>query len=446
MRLALTAAHRTISVAAVLFCAAACTAILGLDEKSLAPADGGPHSDASVHTDAAGGGCTADSMGYHDMATAACWTTYDVSDTVGAIGGLLGGTFDGRYVYFAPIGTEPVVRYDTQGTGFGATSSWTPYNPAAMDDAGVYSDEYAGAVFDGRYVYFIPADLSPAFLRYDSHADFTSASSWTQFTLTQASAGGYAGGVFDGRYIYFAPMYDSNDDTSGVVARYDTTGSFRDEATAWAYFDTTTVSTNAGGFAGAIFDGQYVYFVPNAPDTVTAVLARYDTTAAFTSKSAWASFNAANGYQTGAFDGKSLYFAPYAQAPALQKTLGAALNDIPSWSRLVPQDVDKKASSSLAAYDGRFVYFAPWYNGEGTSLNSVMLRYDASETAFGQTTSWSSFDLATLPLKPGDFGAAVFDGRYLYLAPADAGAIVARFDAKETSAQPKLPGYHGSFF
>jgi hypothetical protein len=445
-----------VAACALLSGAAACTAILGLDEKPLAPDAGSGGADS-------GTGCTADSMGYHAMANAACWATYDVSNAIGAINGLYGGTFDGRYVYFAPVGAEPFVRYDTQGAGFDATSSWTAYNPAAKGDASAYTDEYAGAVFDGRYVYFIPGDVTPSFLRFDTQGTFESKSAWTLFTLSQSEAGGYAGGTFDGRYIYFAPTVDPDEDVSALVTRYDTHGAFNDEAAAWAYFDATALSSNAGGFLGAVYDGRYAYFVPNALDGDSAVLVRYDTTSTFSSKAAWSSYDlqaldpdAVDGYSTAAFDGTNLYFAPAPGAPLLKKTAAGALDDIPSWAHIAPTSVEKKANSSIAAYDGRFVYFPPVNNGEDENgdqtVNTIALRYDtsagssdASQAAFEQTSSWSSFDTSTLPNKPENFGAAVFDGRYLYLASGD-GSVLARFDAKEPPAQPKLPGYYGSFF
>jgi hypothetical protein len=75
--------------------------------------------------------------------------------------GFAGGTFDGRYVYFAPntfgvsLGSGYLVagRYDTMGP-FGSSASWVTFSIVY----GTPTAQYWGAVFDGRFVYFIPQE------------------------------------------------------------------------------------------------------------------------------------------------------------------------------------------------------------------------------------------------------------------------------------------------
>lgn len=100
-----------------------------------------------------------------------------------------------------------------------------------------------------------------------------------------AKARGFAGAVFDGRYLYLVPSFNGSFD--GLVARYDTTASFSDGAS-WSTFDTTTVNANAKGYTGAAFDGRYVYLVPYEP---TSAVARYDTQASFTDGASWSTFD-----------------------------------------------------------------------------------------------------------------------------------------------------------
>ena len=100
---------------------------------------------------------------------------------------------------------------------------------------GVNPVAYEGAVFDGRYVYFVPSGTYQQFtaishsevLRYDTTSNFESAESWSTFDAGANGVGndpvGYAGGIFDGRYIYFVPFKDSNGQYHGEVLRYDTT-------------------------------------------------------------------------------------------------------------------------------------------------------------------------------------------------------------------------------
>jgi hypothetical protein len=61
--------------------------------------------------------------------------------------GFDGAVFDGRYVYFVPFGFTRVARYDITAP-FGSTSSWESYD--------VGGSQFKGGVFDGRFVYLVP--------------------------------------------------------------------------------------------------------------------------------------------------------------------------------------------------------------------------------------------------------------------------------------------------
>jgi hypothetical protein len=104
------------------------------------------------------------------FAAAASWSTFDVRGAFTGAGMFTGGTFDGRYVYFAPSGGTlawEVVRYDTSAE-FGAPTSWTTFDPRGMVESGA---TFAGAVFDGRYVYFVPlASNRGGVLRFDARS------------------------------------------------------------------------------------------------------------------------------------------------------------------------------------------------------------------------------------------------------------------------------------
>src|SRR5262249_41892644 len=133
--------------------------------------------------------------------------------------------------------------------------------------------------FDGRFLYLVPgadgvSGLYSVVARYDTQAPFGAAASWSTFdtSTVNANARGFQGAAFDGRYLYLAPnnaagifVYD------GLVARYDTQAAFTDAAS-WSTFDAPTVDANAKGFTGAVFDGRYVYLVPN----IYSVVARFD--------------------------------------------------------------------------------------------------------------------------------------------------------------------------
>jgi hypothetical protein len=248
------------------------------------------------------------------------WTTFDVS-AVGATG-FSGATFDGRYVYFAG---KTVGRYDTQAS-FTAPSSWTTLDLQQTMNSGI--TYMSGAVFDGHYVYFVPfctvptagsACASSILARFDTTQPFTaSPSAWALFdTKAMANpAQTFSGGVFDGRYLYLAPQSVPSSPTAatpnGMVLRYDTQASLT-ALTSWASFNLQTqVDPQAYGFAGASFDGRFVYLVPVWG---TGLFIRYDTKGPFIAPGSWSKFStttispaAAKSYAGSVFDGKYLYF------------------------------------------------------------------------------------------------------------------------------------------
>jgi hypothetical protein len=180
--------------------------------------------------------------------------------------------------------------------------------------------------------------------------------------------------------------------------RYDTKSPFT-TATSWTFFNTAKLEgPNTQGFAGGAFDGRYVYLCPF--DSLTGVITRVDVDADFVDAKSWSTFTAngvsprADGYWGGAFD-------------------------------------------------GRYVYMVPFEN-TGTNLDGLAIRYDTTAT-FSDADSWSKYDMqAQFGVAAVGFGGAVFDGEYLYYAPAFYTTIV-RFHARSSPALPSLPAFHGSF-
>ena len=82
------------------------------------------------------------------------WTEFGISPVANESTRFSGGTFDGRYVYFAPVASYSYegedslfVRYDTQ-SQFSAAGTWQTLN---THDLGLDTVSFAGSVFDGRY-------------------------------------------------------------------------------------------------------------------------------------------------------------------------------------------------------------------------------------------------------------------------------------------------------
>lgn len=256
-----------------------------------------------------------------DFGANASWTSFDMTTIVAQAQGYLGGAFDGRYLYFAPHRNEfsgshgHVMRFDTQGD-LGVPASWTSYDARAISPQ-VEGGGYCGAVFDGRGITFVQNQDSNQpwgqMAHFDTQADFKSASSWEFFDLPDVStsaARGYFGGAFDGRYVYAVP---SKPNGPNILARYDSTASF---STAWLTFDTTKVDPRLVGFRGGAFDGRYVYLVPHEGGVGASVVGRVDSTGALDVTTSWSTFETtslhpgARHFAGAVFDGRYLYLVP----------------------------------------------------------------------------------------------------------------------------------------
>ena len=393
--------------------------------------------------------CEAIDGGFHDFTSKPCWSTYSIPASLDPDPIYAGGTFDGRYVYFVNNQLGTVARCDSHAE-FTSDGAWSAFEAGTLQislDAGAEDTPSGnGLVFDGRYVYVVPGN-GAVFVRYDTHEDFGAAASWSAFAPNPSAETSYAGGTFDGRFVYFAPSGGIDGNDSGVVTRFDTTQSFTSLA-AWSSLDLTTLpganASSAIGFYGAVFDGQYVYFVPSAYNVVP----RFDTTGDFATAASWETFlvapplTSATGFATGMFDGSHVVLIPQnGTQEALEYDITKSFGDASSWQAHTPAPNAFGSELAAGAYDGRFLYFVP-----GPIQGSPVVRYDDTPGGPSFATpgfSWTTFDSASI--HAAGFGAAVFDGRYLYLAPNGTEAF-ARFDAKDTASQPSLPHYFGSFF
>ena len=380
------------------------------------------------------------------FATNSPWSAYDPSaEGMGyQVTGFKGAVFDGRYVYFVPAirvagphGT--VLRYDTNAS-FSNLTSWSSFD-AGDHGVGTDPDGYQLAVFDGRYIYFCPryngTDLHGEVLRYDTAAEFQEPSSWATFDAAAQGVGvtprGYVGGVFDGRYVYFAPDFNGIQ-YHGEVLRFDTLADFQ-QASSWATFNPADqgVGNNPEGYRGAVCDGRYVYFVPyqNSLGYHGEVL-RYDTSADFQQASSWATFdaeaqgvgNAPVGYYGAAFDGRFVYFAPKyngtaASGEVLRLDTTSNFGNPSSW-RTFDTQTEGVGINAVgyygACYDGEHVYFVPY--ASPASYHGEVLRLDP-KSDFGDPASWASYDAGAHGVgdTPGGYHGAAFDGQYLYFAP-----------------------------
>jgi len=174
--------------------------------------------------------------------------------------------FDGRYVYFVPFISITFVRFDTQGT-FTNVSDWQRMSTSTAHGGMVEEEVCRSAAFDGRYVYFAPY-AAATFVRFDTQGTFTNSSDWQQMSMSTAQGGtalgdAYDGMTFDGRYVYFTPK------SSDTFVKFDTQGTFTN-ASDWQQMSMSTAqggTTLNSAYIDATFDGRYIYFVPMNADT-----------------------------------------------------------------------------------------------------------------------------------------------------------------------------------
>jgi hypothetical protein len=370
---------------------------------------------------------------------AANWAAFDASSTGGlTTRGYFGAAFDGRWVYFAPCRTVDfhgvALRYDTQ-ADFQVASSWESHDAGYVDTLDTVG--YGGAVFDGRYVYYVPfADASARHarvLRYDTQADFTGTAGWSAydagFTDGMITVG-YNGAVFDGRYIYLVPFgYDPV--AHGRVLRYDTQDDFFSSG-AWSAFDAGFVGgLSTIGYYGAAFDGRYVYFAPfHDGSGFHGRMLRYDTQADFYTAGSWSAFDGSAigglttiGYKGAVYDGRYIYYVPFRDGTArhgrvLRYDTQGSFDGAASWTVYdagVTDGLDTRGYVG-ATFDGRFVYFVP-YSGDGNVYHGRALRYD-TQGPFDGAASWTGFDAGNIDgLDTKGYKYSTFDGRYVYFTP-----------------------------
>ena len=362
-----------------------------------------------------------------------------------------------RVSLFVPNYDGHVAQYDTTAP-FTSASSWQTFDTGMVGAKG-----YAGAVFDGQYVYFVPhqnVTYDGTVARYNTQASFTSVGSWSTFDMTTVSGAandkGFIGGAFDGRYVYFVPDYNGTTVTS-IVMQYDTKAGNFNATTSWTPFDVSAVNAASKGFIGAVFDGRYVYFVPYAgsASTVDGVATRYDTTGTFTSNSSWSTFDTtgvnsgAKGFQGGTFDGRYVYFVPSYNGASdgiatRYDTEDAGFTTASSWTTFDMTTVNAGLKGFVGgAFDGRYVYFSPCCD---PSADGLTARYDTT-APFNAAGSYETFNMTSVNSGAIGFFGAAFDGRYVYFVPNNNGSrdgIVIQFDAKTPSSMPS--SYHGSFF
>lgn len=183
----------------------------------------------------------------------ASYSSFDLANVRTGIGGFWGGTFDGRYVYFAPNKTFVSLglggyftRFDTS-QNFSNSLSYAFFNflPVNSNAVSCFS-----ASLDGRYIY-LPNAASGIITRYDTKLPFSSSISYEFFNTGVPRLGS---SCFDGRYLYIPGPFGF-----GIVTRYDVTRPFSNSLS-YSFLNVASLQSLSSGIEFAFFDGRYVYF------------------------------------------------------------------------------------------------------------------------------------------------------------------------------------------
>jgi hypothetical protein len=286
---------------------------------------------------------------------------------------------------------------------------------------------YFGAVSDGRYVYFVPEQHGEAgspthgiVLRYDTHEDFRDPASFSAYDAGHTDGlqtRGYYGGVFDGRYVYFVPRQLDMEQYHSHLLRLDTQGCFADPDS-WAAFDIGEAHSQQS----AAFDGRYIYFCPGfsgdpkKEDDYCSRVIRFDTQADFHSQSSYMSVDvsqflgpAAACFDGGAFDGRYIYFVPLYEGLAVRYDTQGTFDDPQAWQAYDVRPHGYQLAVG-AVFDGTWLYYCAY--GHGT-----IVRFD-TRCDFTDAASWESYDAdPTQDLRTTGFDGGFFDGRFVYFQP-----------------------------
>jgi len=360
----------------------------------------------------------------------------------------LGVGSDGNVLY-ADSNSTPGIRWDSDFVPF-SVASQEVFDTSTLGYQVTYTNDlYYGSVFDGRYIYLIPSPTdddgtigNKFMIRFDTQGTLSLASSYKYFDTTSltGSPAGFYGGTFDGTYVYMAPS-SYNSVYHGKIVRYNTNLPFT-STSSYDVFDATTVNASCVGFTGAVFDGRYVYFIPNGSPigggTYNGILLRYDTTASFTTAGSYTAYDTAanvdaksKGFYGGVFDGTYLYLVPgtYGTASGMivRYTVASSFTTAGSYSKFDLTTISASLTSfNSATFDGRYIYFVP--NGDNPNdavPKNTVVQYD---TTASFTTAGS---YATYAITRTDCNGCAYDGKYVYFTASDTYTFV-RYDTTKS--------------
>lgn len=249
---------------------------------------------------------------------------------------------------------------------------------------------------------------------------------------------GYFGAVSDGRYVYFAPQLNASQDRHGQVLRYDSWGAFDDPASWEGYDAGCTDGLNTKGYYGVVHAGNHIYFVPRTDgENLHSRILRVDRRGDFRDPGSWEAYDIGRtmACQSAAYDGRYIYLSPGYEGDsgetgkAVRFDTRGGFTDSESYAVYDAGNTDGLESKNYdgATFDGRYVYYSP-LNDRG-----IVLRHD-TRGGFDDPAAWQALDASSHGM--GMCVGAVFDGRYVYYVPyAHSNAV--RYDTRGDFKEPE---------
>lgn len=229
---------------------------------------------------------------------------------------------------------------------------------------------------------------------------------------------GYYGVTAHGGSIYFSPYRNGPQNSHGIALRIHKAAEIQ-SATAWERFDLATIHPDLVGFSDAVAVGDRIWFVPYYAYTETgyrlpSTFAIYDTAGPFSDPSSWSFLDLPSdlgGLRGAAFHDGKLYVGRYMMSDAMILEIDPEVGSLIVHRTAEIVGLDQHYIGAVSA--GECVYFTPstvlWETPYGIALRRC-------------GTRWESFDLTEiLEVIPTFAGNAAFDGRYVYFAPYQTG-------------------------
>ncbi|MEO5369522.1 MAG: hypothetical protein H7833_05540 [Magnetococcus sp. DMHC-1] len=219
-----------------------------------------------------------------DFNTTTSWDIFDAARLQEGCQGYHSAVADGRHVYFVPYrGNKDfhghLVRFDSHGR-FDDPQAWTTFDLTTLHPQ---CRGFIGAVRTDRHLCFVPyydgTDRHGQVARYEIGSRLDARTGWQVFDMARVhpNSRGFFGALFDQRYIYFIPHCIEEGIYHGQVSRFDTTKPL-DDLSAWAVCDTARVYPLSKGYIGGVIVGRHLYMSPyeTAPRAHTGVVVRID--------------------------------------------------------------------------------------------------------------------------------------------------------------------------